>query len=254
MYKPWYTVKIDVSGCGYDIRVNDCPVMADRDGRAVIVEMPVNQWILGGDNLLSAEAVRTPGDPGKCSAQVWVREFERGAGSMVAELSLVVPPAGDTGEPVLRRQAPFAAQIPFALWRWANVPPGEIGPDDREAVLQQAAGIWNAMAAGNLPLVQQYLLTKSDEICQSRYQTESMRQQELAMQFEDLFDHSQWELAPLDIGDAVLSPYGEKRLFKLTDEVTGDSPVFFISKDSTLATYMDLFFYKDHDALWRIIR
>ncbi len=51
--KPYFMVGIKVSGCLYDIRINDVTVTEEIRGLPMSADLPVNQFMLSGKNLLS---------------------------------------------------------------------------------------------------------------------------------------------------------------------------------------------------------
>lgn len=51
--KPFFMIGINISGCAYDVRINDVTIMDDKKGFPVSVDMPVNEWIVSGKNQLS---------------------------------------------------------------------------------------------------------------------------------------------------------------------------------------------------------
>ena len=54
-----FTVGLDLSGCSYDARINDVSVMEGRF--PVVVDLPVNEWVIPGDNRLSLRLTPMPG-------------------------------------------------------------------------------------------------------------------------------------------------------------------------------------------------
>jgi len=60
--RPYLTVRINVSGCNYEIRVNGVPIMTEKRGYPVVVAIPVNQWMFSGGNQLSMILTPLPGE------------------------------------------------------------------------------------------------------------------------------------------------------------------------------------------------
>lgn len=51
--KPYFSVRVDISGCRYQVRLNDVPFIENDKGLPVTVNFPVNELITKGDNELS---------------------------------------------------------------------------------------------------------------------------------------------------------------------------------------------------------
>ena len=51
--KPFFSIRADISGCRYEVRINDVPVISDDNGYPVTVNFPVNEYIANGENELS---------------------------------------------------------------------------------------------------------------------------------------------------------------------------------------------------------
>ncbi len=51
--KPFFSVKVDISGCRYEVRINDVPFLTNEEGFPITANFPVNEWITRGENELS---------------------------------------------------------------------------------------------------------------------------------------------------------------------------------------------------------
>ncbi len=51
--KPFFSIKVDISGCRYEVRINDIPVIENSDGLPITTSFPVNEYITNGNNELS---------------------------------------------------------------------------------------------------------------------------------------------------------------------------------------------------------
>ena len=51
--KPIFSVKAKISGCAYNVRINDVSIISENDGSSDDVTIPVNEWLQSGDNQLS---------------------------------------------------------------------------------------------------------------------------------------------------------------------------------------------------------
>lgn len=64
--KPFFMLGINISGCAYDIRINDVTIMDDKKGFPISVDMPINEWIIPGENQLSIH-IRPTGNEAEIS-------------------------------------------------------------------------------------------------------------------------------------------------------------------------------------------
>ncbi len=51
--QPFFTVRIDISGCRFTVSLNDVPLFENPRGFPLTVELPVNQYMISGANELS---------------------------------------------------------------------------------------------------------------------------------------------------------------------------------------------------------
>lgn len=76
---PYLVVQVDMSGCAYDVRLNDVSIVSDERGVPVEAELPVNHWARPGENMLEMVLKPLPeGAPegllARCSATLMVRK------------------------------------------------------------------------------------------------------------------------------------------------------------------------------------
>ena len=252
--KPLYTIKIELSGCIYDIRVNDCPVIEDQDGYGLTTEIPINHWLFDGENRLKASLTRISRQYGKCDLSIWVKEFERDGGKRpVRDLVLETKPIELGGNALIEKEIIFDAKVPFQKWMWSEVEATVLTSEDRKAIVEKAKELWESLQKKDLNKIKKLLAFKSKEIIQAKYQTEKARNKEIQTQLEDILE-GDWIMGDFDIDDLVYLPYGNGRLIKFMDSESRESPVFFTDPKKTIASYMELFFYKNKDLKWNIIR
>lgn len=251
----------------FDVRVNDCPVLQDMNGSVANTRVPINIWLRPGENTLSARMLRTPNRKGECSLQVLVTEIQEpnGDGPIMADLRLDAPPLRlmeldedfeDEQHPVqmLHKHVVFNATVPFDRWRWDLTGSVEIDQQDRDEIITLALSFWQALRDRDVARVSALLRLKSAEVGRARYQTAAERQAELDGQLAYVFNPASWRLADFDDSDLEFLQYADGRLVYLVDSITGESPIHFVDRDEEVATYMDLFVYRDTERRWRIIR
>jgi hypothetical protein len=61
--RPYLTVELEISGCLFDARVNGNRILWDFSGNQIKVELPVNQWMISGENNLSVNLYYLEDDP-----------------------------------------------------------------------------------------------------------------------------------------------------------------------------------------------
>ena len=264
--KPFYSLAIDAGGCPYDLRVNDCPVVSDSDGHSVKIDIPINQWLRSGSNVFTLALERWPHSIGTCLAEVRlgdVRDWPRPQ-PQVASLFRAAPPLPEgwslPDAPPLwpprqfKVHVYFNADLPYAPWRWDVTPPQLILQADRDAILAEVRRAWQALNTGDMAEVVELFSLRNAELGPARHQTREERTAEFRATMEDLMDPAEWVLAPLDEADLEYRSYADGRLVYLVDAITGESPLLFIDPGKELASYLDLYFFKETRGQWRIIR
>ena len=51
--KPMFNVDVAITGCLYDVRINDVSILTDDEGGPMDTSVPVNEWMQSGDNQLT---------------------------------------------------------------------------------------------------------------------------------------------------------------------------------------------------------
>jgi hypothetical protein len=82
MKQPFTSVNIDITGCTYQVLINDVPIMENADGLPVQVTIPVNEWMRSGKNTFSmrlgpvedANKLAEDGQSCKATAELLLRE------------------------------------------------------------------------------------------------------------------------------------------------------------------------------------
>lgn len=264
--RPLYTLATDAAGCLFDVRINDCPVLSDSEGNAVTTNMPINQWLRNGANVLTLALERPPMGTGECKAEVLVGDVGSWPqpGYPIGSLTRAAPalPEGwdlPDAPPlwpprVVKAHLTFRASLPGPPWRWDQAPPAVLLQSDCAAILVEARELWQALERRDRARVEQLFALRNRELGPARFQTPEERRGEFMGTMDDLLDPAEWRLMPLDEQDLEYRSYAHGRLVHLVDAVTGESPVFFTDSKQVLASWLDLFFFKDSDRKWRIIR
>lgn len=249
--RPLYFIHLHAAQCTYEVRLNDCPILLEEQGLPVVVDIPINPWMQNGLNTLTLVCPEETRPGSKCQLQVFCKELGDEYRAFVTQLSLEDLPRRQR-DGLSFRELPFSARVPFPAWRWLQTPPIQFTREDQERLMSAIVDIWQTMANKNIERFKQLLREKSDETRHARYQTMQQREAELSSQFEQLFTEE--ELQPLDLDDIEIIAYAERRLLRVLDSTTRESPIFFLDKEKQLATYLDLIFYKNLSGDWILIR
>ncbi len=171
--KPHFTLGVDLSGCSHDARINDVSII-DGDF-PVVVDVPVNEWVIPGENQLSIRLAPLPGETvlGE-SAKVEIRLQMRpkgaprsedrvlatvrfGGGSTDKEDGSAGSASGDglvgsvrieetPGQPGIWVHGTVAMSESLPRWAWLD---GDVLPDTKgtqEAVEAQYQELWDMLA------------------------------------------------------------------------------------------------------------
>jgi hypothetical protein len=258
--QPYYTVQLNMAGCGYDVRVNDGPLYANVRGYPVVVEMPANRWIRNGGNEVSfhlrPQAGKAALDEGaKASAVVYVREKEadRGIRREVARLeypgSAAVERRGD--ETVVA--ATFSAGVPFGLFRWFTSPMIAEGERTLDELLGELEKFHRLLGAKNMDAILAAVRERDREDAPALYRTIEEQTASSRREYQQFFDETEYALRPLHTKDVRLRIFGSGRLARV-DMKNGQSPLYYLTAVRQTAGYLTLVFCRDVTGRWVMIR
>jgi len=258
--QPYYTVQLNMAGCGYDVRVNDGPLYANVRGYPVVVEMPANRWIRDGGNEVSfhlrPQAGKAALDEGaKASAVVYVREKEadRETRREVARLeypgAATVDRHGD--ETIVATR--FSAAVPFGPFRWFTSPEIPAGEATLNELLGELENFQRLLAAKNMEAILAAVRARDREDAPALYQTLEEQTASSRREYQQFFDETEYTLRPLHTKDVRLRIFGHGRL-ALVSMKNGQSPLYYLTADRQTAGYLTLVFCRDVKGRWVVIR
>lgn len=253
-FQPVYIVGIQAGDCRYDVRVNDCPVISVTKEVMIATQIPVNQWILYGDNTLEVTMIRRSDVRGRCQLQVWRQDLaDIQAYSYLTGFSTVCR-IKDREEALVtyRHQIHFETDAPFPTWRWHQSKSEPHIP--KTIILDQVQTFWQALSSQDMGKLRHYYREKNEELSISRYQTPEQREEEMVSQFLEIWAEGKWHLQMLNLDNIQLLPYASNRLFKVVTTDRLESPICYVDTQSTVAIYLELVFYRNTNGEWHIIR
>ena len=217
--KPEYFAEVHVYGCAFDIRANDVPIFANAEGHGGALELPLNNWIRPGQNVISwtlGPMGKEPhlGSDTSCEVMVFVRTMNhptRDDRWEVARLRYVPaePPAPPVS--VARDEVVFEADVPFAASRWFNAPVIDYIDVAREQVLSEFRRLHSLLGGRRIDEVMSLMALKNEELAQAIYITAEQRSRDARREIERCLA-GKMELLPLEHEHARFSMLGGGRL------------------------------------------
>lgn len=257
--KPEYFVEVHVYGCAFDIRANDVPIFANPEGRGGALEIPLNNWIRPGRNVLSwalgpMGRERRIDSGASCEAIVFVRPMNptRDDRQEVARLQYLPAAPSDPSASIARNEKAFDAEVPFAASRWFSA--AVIG-DTKGAyaqVLIELRRLHSLLKDRRIDEVMAFMAIKNEELAQSIYMTREQRSRDARREIERCFARNM-ELLPLEEDRARFSLVGGGRLAAMT-RPDGRSILRFREREGTLSAAISAYFCRSAEQGWIWIR
>lgn len=279
----YFTLKIGVCFCRCDVRVNDIPLFTfDVSGSRIDVELPLNQHVFTGENMLSfrllpAQASEQAPSFGldngnvECSVELVRRPYGRETGERTVLASMVYR-GGDVdpfaassleGAGVSPLQTAFEARehamaartvqlvTDFPEWRWVRAPAIEPSPVVIRELLTELQRFWNALRNKDVAELRTIMAAGAREM-QSAYYLRDLDDAYRVIGVEALLRNPEAVLKPMPT-DLKLEVFANGRLARLVDE-TGDSPIYFHEGDTGLDAYLGAWFCRGAAGGWVMIR
>lgn len=255
--KPVYIAEIRIGGCPYELRVNDCVLFSSADGDMLMTKLPLNQWIGPGENTFTVIFKDVSGKQGEGEVKLFVREYDVSASTPDYDITPAMTinsmdQVTASGEVI--KDIPFEVNVPYPLSRWMQGLAVELTDVDKQNIIKVIQRLWNACEKKDMKTIQEIMSLKNEELQKSRYQTHEERTQEMQGQYARLFEDKELKLAACDVSSLEYRIYGKGKLVAVVNAKTKESPVYFTDRDKTMISAISLFFFKDSDGEWKIIR
>ena len=248
---PWYTVFIDVRGCGYDLRINDCPLVKHRH-RPTSCAIPVNHWLHSGANVLTAQILPLPDEnrirsDARLQFDLLVREDGEGPNEHVASLSIE-----KTGETIKPLRETVQITVPFPPWNWHSAPVLETNEAVLNSLLSELDVIHGLVAGNNISGLVDLAQERISETAVATYQSNADVAEGLRDSWKSLISEPGFILQPPEKQSVMLWLFGEGRLAMVTDRYA--QATIFCSNPDGLSARAELLFRQDLEGKWVICR
>jgi hypothetical protein len=199
--QPIFALRIEMTGRAGHVVVNDVPVFRNYDGLPATLQIPVNEWMLNGNNHFGVELIldeeRVEPD---ASAKVTLVLRQNGTpkreGMILAEIRYVGaysaerddawPPAtsivGPIGAGMLTRDRrlgllkvsrPLESNVRLPRWRWSTSEPIPDNQEDFDELLLAYQGLWRLLNENRAYQLRPYLAEKTAELAAAYYLSEA---------------------------------------------------------------------------------
>lgn len=272
--QPYYTAAVNVSGAGFDMRINDCPIAAHRK-RSISTVVPLNEWIHNGPNQLSVELrplpretevrpnaeftlevrVREDRDPTQrfvcelayrnAQMKVWGQDDAPGQG---AHVELAARPDGS-----LFSLQPVFMQVPFAPWGWRDAPTYRNTPSVRKSLLDEISRLHTLFSRNDLDTLFELCRERSLDWATAYYGDYEDAVAATRSTFESICLEPTFSLQPAITERTKLHVYGHGRLAYLTNHLD-ESTIYYADQEVSVVGQLKFIFRLNEDRQWVVCR
>lgn len=216
MPTPTFYIRVQASDCTAQIRLNGGPAMTGGVDKPWSAAVPISEWAIDGDNVLSAEVVELGDDPqlraALCLGDLGVAPE---TDSELVVIELVLPDEGPPPTPFELR-GEVAASHPWGRWFWQDAAIFPTGDWLRQDAFDFVSGIHGALSAGDVePLITASTIKFTDvATCYGLSLAEVEAQMRQA--WAGISGQPRWSLAPLDIDDFAFRLHAGQRVLEPT--------------------------------------
>ena len=281
MDKPVYLLKLDLAGCNYDARVNDCPIVAEREDRPVTATYPINEWVETGRNLLrvqlrplrgeedvspDAQASATlsafPATVGRTEqGEVVVASFTfggRSRGESAEEGTTGGPPAvpfrADRLEGSVLLTASFDGEGAFPPLPWSALEAEPITDAVTQELIGKLKALWKILDTKDIDGWNEWFKYRNRDVAVRRYLDVAALERQTARPIQTAMNDPEMPLHPFWERDLVAVGFGAGRLLRVDIGPLGKSPVFFAEPGYSVLGRIEAFFYHTPEIGWVAIR
>jgi hypothetical protein len=227
-----YNLQTHVSGCGYDVRINDCPVFRHKK-RPVSGCVPVNEWVIPGINTLSI-VLRPPTGEHRISNDATIEVIVEDSNESTREESVLAKVTVSGGafqesesspeivvvkeqEDQLILTCRFAVPSDFPDPVWLTSQPIPESKDWYDLLTEQYQTLWNALSARDFGAVIDMSTERNKERSAAYGDDISDEMQRQQASYEEAFDIEGMHLASLAADELKVDVFGNGRLVQLVD-------------------------------------
>ena len=250
-------ISTEFSGCKYEVRVNDVPLVSDNHGLQVKATQPLNQWVKNGENKLIVNLSPVQGasaEEMEATVTVLVEPFEGSASSGTTVLKWHYSgkekkPQKNLGEGITSRQE-FQLSLPFPVWKWFTSDVISSDENTRKDLFNEYQKILDALKSRNVERILPDFRERFAELAASSFKSVDVMAKSYGL--AAAAKNQQLELSPIDPNDSPLVVFGDGHLAKIT--YWDGSPLIGMNfKDGSGSVAYDIIFRREKGK-WIITR
>jgi hypothetical protein len=271
--QPVFSAAVDVFDCGYDLRINDCPLQ-ESWGNPVSCIQVVNEWLRNGRNVLTAQLLPLPGEdrlrPGaQLNLELTVREdsgeqrevvgrlvfqagqasFRQGRAAGWLEPRL----ASRRDGPRLCLSLPLQLDVPFPRWAWEDAPAIPASVETIRGLFAELTALHGLFAAGDVEAVIARSRERNSERAISNYSDLAEQEEGQRDSYLSLRNNPAFGLQPLLPENVQLRLHGDGHLARLVSDF-GESPLYYADKDAACLGELLFLFRRSRGGGWVVCR
>ncbi len=255
--KPVVTISTDFSGCKYEVRINDVPIVSDKHGLQIKAAQSVNQWVRNGENKLYVHISPVPGssiEEMEATVTVLVEPLEGNTSSETTVLKWhydgkETKHQQSVGEAITNQQE-FQLSLPFPEWKWFTSDVISSDENTRKDLFNEYQKILNALKNRNVEYILPDFRERFTELAASTFKSADVMAKSYGLAAAT--KNQQLELSPIDPNDSPLVVFGDGHLAKIT--YWDGSPLIGMNfKDGSGSVAYDIIFRREKGK-WIITR
>lgn len=255
--KPLYTIQIESSYCRFDIKINDGLAKRDTRGFPLILELPVNEWLVDGNNALelnvfSQKSGEELSEDANLRITVYVREIDQATSERKETVKIEFDAKAENASTTIRNS--FSAQVPYDSWDWLKSGIISDSFSDKDEALKSYKEIWNALKNKDIAVIRRIIERREEDFSRAYYEDILDRIEDSLEYFESLFNGDELGLFLADFNEkSIFKLYGSSRLACFEDS-DGKPAIQYRNQNGTIKTFLNFFLFKNKEGVFQTIR
>ncbi len=274
---PWYTMDVETNQCGFDIRINDCPV-GRHHYKATTFNRPINEWIINGNNVITIdlfglEAGAAVSPDATIGVKLLLRDELDDQFQTIASMEfsgvtlesdgdespLLASPesSGFVLEQVshapLRLRRDVNLEVPFGPWAWQTSKKIDVSLETLAELKTEMQKLHQRLASEDYEGLASVSQERIKEQSAAYYMTDQERTSGMKEALMELMNTPDHNLEPLYDGQLRINGWADKRLVSIAD-IYDQSVIRTSDSEDMFLGVANFIFRQAADGTWIVCR